>query len=181
MLRICISGFTDTGKTSIGNAISNDLNIMHITKYGSAAYKDFKKTETQGNEVYNILQTANKEYADSFDNEVKTLAKNNNCVVTTWIGPWIVEEPTIRVWLYAPFDERARRCSVERKLSIEDAKDYVTKKDAINSKAFMDLYGIDVNKRENFDIEINTGKSKLEETVSLISMLAMGKEKLIFR
>ncbi len=181
MLRICISGLTDSGKTSTGEALSKDLKIMHITKYGMVAYKDFKKSESARDEASKMLQTANREYAKDFDDEVRRLAKENSCVVSTWLAPWVVDGPTIRVWLHAPFEERVRRCSIERKMDRKEATVYVRKKDELNTKAFMDLYKIDVKDRSDFDMEINTGKIDVNGCVSLISMLAMSKEKMVFR
>ncbi len=181
MLRICISGLTDSGKTTIGEMLAKDLKIMHVTKYITDTYKSFKQNEHKHDGDGKILQTANKEIAKEFDDHVVHLAAHNDCVVTTWIGSWLVKDPTIRIWLHSSFDERVRRCSVERKLSIDEAREYVNKKDRLNEKVFMDLYKIDITDHSDFDARINTDNFTKEEIVSIISMLALLKDKKKFR
>src|SRR5271155_5201617 len=115
MLRICISGFTDSGKTTLGDMLAKEMNILHVTKYITDTYKTFKQEDTKKDHDSTIRETANKGNAKPFDDEVTKLSEANNCVVTTWLGPWIVKEPTLRIWLNASPKERVRRCSVEKK------------------------------------------------------------------
>lgn len=182
MLRICISGLSCSGKTTLGDALSRDLNIIHITKHGTDTYKKVKKEiEGQMESELGVIQTADKTYADSFDKEIVELAAGNNCVVTTWLGPWMIKDPTIRVWLSAGFDERIRRCANLNKVSIEDAKAYIKKKDELSINAFNEIYKIDVRNHSFFDIMINTERLNVKESLALISMLAIGKEESKFR
>jgi cytidylate kinase len=180
MLRICISGLTCSGKTSLGKELSEDLGVMHITKTITEAYRQFEKDNPKGR-LERIRETSNIKYADSFENQVEGLAKENDCVVTTWIGPWRVKDPTLRIWLNSHLDQRAIRCAKRQNLSLGAAKRYVLEKDKENIKVFKKLYGINMNERSNFDIEINTRRLSRKEIVSLISMLAIGKEKKRFR
>lgn len=179
MLRICIAGFTECGKTTLGNMLAEKLNIMHITKRNLAAFKDYEKSPDKSEEM-KILQTAAKKYAHVFDNEVMELAEKNDCVVTTWVGAWIVKDPTLRVWLSTPFMERVSR-NTKKGHSKEDAEAYIKKKDEMNTKGFKDLYGIDLNDHSGFDMEINTARLTNEQAVSLIAMLSIEKEGKNFR
>jgi cytidylate kinase len=182
MLRICISGLSCSGKTSLGDALSKDLNIMHITKHGTSTYKKVKEdTENQKESEVGIIQTADRTYADSFDKEIVKLAEGNNCVVTTWLGPWLIKDATIRVWLSASFEERVRRYANLNKTSIENAKAFIKKKDELSINAFNDIYNIDVKNHSFFDMMINTERLNIKESVAIISMLAIGKEESKFR
>lgn len=176
MLRICISGLSNSGKTSLGYLISKDLNIMNITKHTVGSFKKDEKEIRKS-----VIQTAEKKYANAFDKEVAELAEKNDCVVTTWLSPWIVKNPTIRVWLDASFEERASRCAESKNIGIEKAKAFIKEKDELTIKGFRDVYGIDINDHSDFDITINTEKLSKEESASVISMLALGKEKSRFR
>lgn len=182
MLRICIGGLTGSGKTTIGEMLAKDLNVMSITKHITDSYKKFKEREHEHSDDHKLIQmNANKEYANSFDDQVKRLAESSDCVVSTWFGPWVVKDPTLRVWLNASFKERVKRCSVERKLGPKEAEEYVRRKDELTLKAFRELYNTDVMDHSDFDAEINTDKFTKEEIVSIISMLATLKDKKRFR
>jgi predicted cytidylate kinase len=182
MLRICISGFTCSGKTSIGSELAKELSILHITKGVTSTYKQLKSDhQTDKSSELKIRETSDKRYANAFDDEVMALSKANDCVVTTWIGPWIVKEPTVKVWLFASLDERAKRSALREGHSTKEAKEYIARKDKMNIEVFKDLYKIDILDHSDFDLMINTEKMGNKEIISLISMLAMGKESSRFR
>ena len=182
MLRICIGGLSGSGKTTLGERLAKDLNIMHVTKRALEAYKkveeDVKKT---GDSQLEMIQTADKRYADSFDKEVVEIANRTDCVVTTWLGAWLIKDPAIRVWLSASFDERAKRFANDHRMTVENARDYVKKKDELTTSSFKDLYDIDIKNHSFFDMMINTERTSLDESAALISLLAMGKDKENFR
>ncbi len=180
MLRICISGLAESGKTTIGSMLAEKLNIMHITKYNINAYKEFKKSGKDNDKDFRILQMATREYAGSFDDEIARVAAANDCVVTTWIGPWIVKEPTLRIWLSTPYGERVKR-NMGEGYSQKDAEEYIKRKDEMNIRAFREIYNIDIMDHSDFDMEINTAKFTNEQAVSLISMVSIEKEGNRFR
>jgi predicted cytidylate kinase len=176
MLRICISGLSSSGKTTLGEAVSKDLKIMHVTKH---KVDSFIKNETTIRK--SLIQTAEKIHADLFDKEIAKLAEGNDCVVTTWLGPWMVKDATIKIWVEASLDERARRWSGMNKKSLQEGKAYIKEKDELTIKAFKELYNINVEDHDFFDMMINTERLNINEAVSLITMLALGKEKSRFR
>ncbi|MGI0100704.1 MAG: AAA family ATPase [Candidatus Micrarchaeaceae archaeon] len=177
MLRICISGLTCSGKTSIGTDTAKLLNVMHVTKKSTAAYRrmlaDLKNRKDIGNA---LIETMNAGYARAFDKEITKIAESNDCVVTTWLGPWMVKDATIRVLLYADIDERAQRASKRDRCSMRKAKAYIMKKDELSTRAAKRLYGININENAIFDIEINTERLNKNEIISLVSLLALEKE-----
>lgn len=182
MLRICISGLSSSGKTSLGELISKELKIVHVTKKMLETYRQVKeaiKTESGG--TLEMIQTADKRYAKAFDREVLEIAENNDCVVTTWLGAWLIKDPAIRIWLSAGFDERARRYANDHKTTMEVAKDYIKRKDEMTVNAFKEVYDIDIKNHSFFDMMINTERTGINEAASLITMLAIGKDKGRFR
>ena len=179
MIRICISGFSASGKTAIGNDLAAKLGIMHITKKSMSSFEKFKN-ETKGAKDDNTRlaeTTSTKRYADAFDTEVVRLASRNNCVVSTWLGPWFVKNATLKIWLNTRFDERARRRAVDKGISMKAAKKEVRKKDTLTIRNIKKLYGIDIMDHSGFDIEINTERFTKEEEVAMISLLALEREK----
>lgn len=180
MMRICISGLSSSGKTTLGYTLAKELNIMHITKHMVKSFKDFEEDQKRNNEIV-IVQTADKRYADAFDREVIELAEKNNCVVTTWLAPWIIKDPTLRIWLTASFEERVRRHAKDKKKSIKESEEFIKKKDSMTIQEFKNLYKIDVMDHSNFDLEINNERFEVKDVASTIAMLALTKEKIMFR
>jgi len=179
MIRICISGLSASGKTSIGEDLAKELNIMHITKEQMKSYKKFLNETKSGKRP--LDEVADPKYAKDFDAEIVEFSRGKNCVVTTWLGAWRIKDATLRVWLDASADERARRRAKEKGLSIGAAKRLIDKKDQMTIKSFKKVYGIDVNDHSIFDIRINTEKLNRKEITAMIAMLALGMDKMIFK
>lgn len=182
MIRICISGMTASGKTSLGHMLAEELKIEHITKHSlDAFHKATEDATRKGKSRLDVINvTITKEHAKSFDDELVQFARKKNCIVTTWLGPWLVRDATLRVWLNASLDHRARRRANDAKMTVAAARKLIEEKDMQNIRAFKDVQGIDINDHSVFDMELNTERLSLEEMTAVISMMALGKDKKIF-
>jgi len=91
-------------------------------------------------------------------------------VVGSRLAAWLVAAD-LRVWLHASLEERAKRIFRREpsKYTGYEAVLYSTlKRDEQNRKRYLQLYGIDINDRNDFDIIINTEKLTAEQVSSLI-------------
>lgn len=159
-VKICISGLTGSGKTTIAGIVAKKLGYPLI----SLSYKDFAK---------NVVEFAkeninNKNLAKSFDGKVAEMAeKEKNCVVSTWLGPWVVKG-CIKIWLYTDLDTRIKRIAEREKISIKKAKEYIKEKDDAAIKHFKKVYNINVLDHENFDLILNTSNLPKEKVADII-------------
>ncbi len=178
MVKICISGLTGSGKTTFGELLAKELGIAHITKARTQSYSamsnELKRTKDK---ELSIGQMAVPKYAKGFDREVAKEAAKSDCVVSTWLSPWIVKGATLRIWLYCSFKTRARRKAKQLGMSMTKAMAYVKEKDAYAERSFKKIYGIDINNHDIFDLEMNTEKLDHKETVAIVSMLSMLRDK----
>ncbi|MDE1810605.1 MAG: cytidylate kinase family protein [Candidatus Micrarchaeota archaeon] len=182
MIRICISGMTASGKTSLGHMLAAELNIAHITKHTlDAFHKATEEATKKGKSKLEVINvTITREHAKNFDDELVQLAAKKDCVITTWLGPWLIKDATLNVWLNASLAHRAERRAKDEKMNVEEARELINEKDLQNMKAFKEVQGIDLNDHSMFDIELNTEKMSLKEMVAVISMMALSKEKKLF-
>lgn len=179
-MKICISGMTASGKTALGHMLAKELNVEHITKFTLESFH--KATDeakrNKGSEMDVVQATLDKKVARKFDDELVELGKTKkDFVVTIWLGPWLIKDATLRVWLYAPIEERAARRARDEKITVKKAMEMIEEKDRQNIRLFKEIQGVDITDHSDFDMELNTSKLSLGQMVSLISMLALSKEK----
>ncbi len=172
-LIIAISGLTGAGKTTLGDRISQKMGIKHV----SMSHKDFIDKK----EVVEFTKNASAGFEKSFDGRVISEAEKQDCVVTTWLGPWLIKNADVRVWLYADVDSRIDRKARELKVSMEEARNYVLEKDKVNKDHFKKIYDIDIDDRSHFDMLLNTGRLSIDQCADMIIFLSFEKDKKKFK
>lgn len=166
---ICISGYTGSGKTFIAERLAKMLKIKHIAR-------GYKVYASNHKEFFAVLKNADKKFAQKHDRLVIEEANKQDSVVSTWLGPWLIKNSTLNVWLEASLKERAKRLSNELKMPLQKTTKYIREKDRLTKKHFYEVYKIDMDKKDIFDLQINTEKLKIDQIVSIIAFLSLEKE-----
>jgi cytidylate kinase len=170
VLKICISGLTATGKTTVGAKVAEALKIRHL----NPTYKDFVK-DTEG--LLELMQHVDKKFAQKFDDALIEEAKKQDCVTSNWLAPWLIKDATLRVLLVASAEARAKRWAGEHAISEKEAKRIITEKDEANRRHFTDAYRINIDDHTIFDLTLNTEKMAMDEMIATISMLSLERSK----
>lgn len=177
-MKICIGGLGSSGKTSIGEMLSKELNIEHISE-------SYKKSANGDEDLLSMLKKLQKdkdtEYAKKFDNEIIKKAEGKDCVITTWLSPWLVKDATLRIWIEADIEERARRRAKLNGMNYADALKFIEVYDKTNAEYFKGLYGIDIHDHSIFDASLNNGKLTQKQIIEVIALLALEKDGKRFR
>ncbi len=169
---ITIFGFTGSGKTTVGELVAKKLRYKHV----SPTFKDLAKKE--GIDIIEFQEKAKNDPSidKKFDNLLKEMVASNNAVVTTWLGPWILN-PDFKIKLTASEETRAKRVAKREKISLKEAKEYVAKKDMQNVERYSEIYGININDDSIFDIIINTENKSPEEIADkIVEVILNGRE-----
>lgn len=160
---IAVAGFAGSGKTTLGEALARRLGYRLV----SPSFKDLAAKE--GTSLMEFQKKAEKDTSIDlkFDEFLKEEAGKGNCVVTTWLGPWMTEAD-LRVWLFAPLQVRATRVAERDSLTTDAAKKQIQKREAQNRKRYLKLYNIDIFDTSVFDVSFNSGKFSPEEMTEMI-------------
>ena len=172
---ICIAGLGGSGKSPIAESLAKKLGIRHVSR-------SFKEMSGDGKELVDFVKNVKTEVDTDLDSEIIKEAKEQDCVVSTWLGPWMIKDADVKVWLNASIETRAERKAKSLNMTLEEAKDYLKSIEGADAARWKKLYGFDIMKDHDvFDIEINTDKLKIEESVELIALLSLEKGKKKFR
>ncbi|MDO8339385.1 MAG: cytidylate kinase family protein [Candidatus Burarchaeum sp.] len=173
MTIICISGLTGSGKNAAGEALAKRLNLRLV----SLTFKDDAKK--RGISLMQLQGAADKDKKIDvdFDARVVNEASKGNCIVTTWLGPWMVKAADLRVWINAEENVRAARIAKRDGMGAKEALEHLRMRDNDNRARYKKYYGIGLDDHSNFDLEIDSGKLSPEEIAALIEKALRAKAK----
>jgi len=165
---ICISGLTGSGKNSVGAEVARLLSLRMV----DPTFKTI--AARQGMKLLEFQKKAEKEHSidKHFDARLVAEARRGNCVVTTWLGPWMVKDADLRVWLHAPREVRARRLTGRDGMTLEQARMHVADRDASNHARYEEVYKIDIYDHSGFELVINTERFAPAESAQVIAAAA---------
>ena len=169
---IAISGLVGSGKDSVAKMVAEKLTIRHL----NFTFKDAARK--LGIPLMEYQEYAKKKVSidKEFDDMVVDETKKEDCVTSTWLGPWLVKDADLKIWLDGSPDARARRISGRDGMTLAEAMDHVRKRDAHNRARYKRLYNVDIfEDRSVFDLIINTETFMPENSASIIEAAIKGK------
>jgi len=161
---VAISGLSGCGKNSVGEKVAKKLGLRTV----QVSFKD--EATRRGIPLMELQALAGKDPVldRQLDEKIVSEAAKGNCVVTTWLGAWMVKNADLRIWLNASEEERARRVAGRDKMGPDEALAHIRKRDADNRKRYKKYYKIDIDDHAIFDVEINTNRFKPEQSSEII-------------
>lgn len=164
---IAIAGLTGSGKNTLAELLAKELGYRHV----DPTFKDLAARE--GISLMEFQEKAEKDpdIDKKFDAALKEQAAAGNCVISTWLGPWMVDAD-LRIKLVAPVEVRAKRIAERDGMSLDEAVRHVKERDERNRERYKKLYGIDIYDEDIFDAvfsaELHTPEQLKEMSLILI-------------
>jgi len=153
-LKIAISSHSGCGNTTATKQCRTTLSleVVNYTFRDLAQDLDlpFEEIQRQAakSRIYDLLT----------DLKLMRASLQSRVVVGSRLAGWLVEAD-LRVWLHAPLEARAKRIfQREPDNTSVTSPFFIERCSAIsrNRKRYLEVYGIDINDRSDFDIDINT-------------------------
>lgn len=167
---IAISGMTGSGKNTLGELLAEELGYTLICP----TFKDLAKKEGVSLMEFQKIAEKDPDIDRKFDAVLKEQAKDN-CIVTTWLGPWMVDAD-VRIKVFAQLKVRAERTAKRDEMTVSEAMKHIKERDERNWKRYKKLYGIDIYDDGIFDACLNSGTYKPKELLSICLAIINKKE-----
>lgn len=168
---ICISGLAGSGKNTVGEIVAKKLGLDEV----KLSFKDEAQRESVDLMKVQREATRDESYDRELDKEIVRRAKKGNCVVMTWLGPWIVKNANLRVWLNVSERERAKRVAKRDRMGFKKALEHIRKRDENNRRRYRRYYGIDIMDHSIFDLEINSDVFNPQQIAGIVLKAAEAK------
>ncbi len=169
---IAIGGLTGSGKNTLGERLARRLGYAHVCP----TFKDI--AEKEGIPLMELQKKAEKDpnIDLKFDEILQEKVKKGNCVVTTWLGPWVIDAD-VRIWIYATETVRASRIKDRDKMSEKEALKHLKERDDNNRKRYQKLYKIDIDDHSEFDCSLNSGIYRPEQLEGIVMKIIETKRR----
>ncbi|MBU0907434.1 MAG: (d)CMP kinase [Nanoarchaeota archaeon] len=194
---IAISGLPGAGSTTVSKLLAEKLNIQHFSPgrlYKDIAtgklanqdyYKTFKeicdkkgliipeqKNKDDSSGALNLWQTEfgkSSELHKAIDELQAKLSEQSNIVFDGKLSLKMIEKANPKVWLTASLKERAERTAERDNLKKENAEEILKKRQEIERKEWLNIYGIDYWEQEKTaSLTIDTTNLSPEQTAQKI-------------
>lgn len=169
-MKIAISGFTGSGKTTLAKHLVKRLNTLGFNfKLIAPTFKDIAKSKGISLIEFQKEAEENPNIDKSFDEHIKEEAnKYSNVIVSTWLAVYLINAD-LSIFLHAPISKRVQRVASRDNMSSNEALKHVTERDEENRNRYLNLYNIDIFRiYEYADLSINSSRFSIEEEVELI-------------
>jgi len=182
-MRIAISSLSGCGNTTVSRLVAERLKLHYINYTFRSLAQDlgmaFEKIQAESK------RTPRYDY-DVDRRQVALIEKTPRCVVGSRLAVWLDDERIrnkigvqappfdLKVWIYAPLNERAKRISKREKKTFARVLEDTLYRDEENEQRYLSLYGINVaNFPRAVNITINTERFSAEQVADLVVACAL--------
>ncbi len=168
MVKVAISGFAGTGKSTAARAISERFGLEHVS--AGKVFREMAEEKNMDLIEFSDYVEKHPEIDKEIDDRTVEEAKKDNVLIEARLAGWMVEDADINVLLIAPLGERVRRISNREGFTFEEAMKETKAREESEKQRYKDLYGIDVTDYSVFDLIIDTGKFNKEATFEILEL-----------
>lgn len=167
MVKIAISGFHGTGKSSVGKALADKLNLKHYST--GDAFRSLAEQKEMSLKEFSSYVENNPEIDEMLDKKIIEKTSNNqNIVVDSLLSGYLLKNiADFKVLLTAPLETRINRMKERDDTDYQKKLEETIFREKSEIERFKDLYDIDLEdeelKEELFDLIINTALYSVEE------------------
>ncbi len=163
-MKIAISGLSGCGNTTASNNVGKALGLKVVNLTFRAVAKEAGLSVAEIQE----LLAGDLEVDAILDKKLIEIAKKEeNCVVGTRLSGWVIDAD-LSVWLNASLETRAARIASRGEGQFDEILKATDLRDKQNIDRYKRLYGIDMLKRDHFDLIVNTERLTQEQVAALI-------------
>ncbi len=163
-LTIAISGKSGCGNTTVSTLLAQRLGLRLIN------YTFHNMAEERGLsfEEFSRLAEKDDQYDLYLDRHQVELASAGGCVLGSRLAIWLLPRASLRVYLTASLEERARRVALREGLDSALACSAVEERDNRDRNRYLRLYHIDIDDYRLADLVVDTEAGQPPYVVDVI-------------
>lgn len=170
---ISLSGDPASGKGTVSNILIKQLNYG-IYRNGEY-FRKLAKEKNMDLKEFGEYVKLHPEIDRQIENSAKLYAEeNNNFIIDARLG-WYAVPESFKVYLKVDIDEAAKRAyydktrkDMENYQTIEEYKKSLIERKQLENERYLNIYGVDRDNMNNYDLVIDTSTKTAEEVAQII-------------
>ncbi|NOR85354.1 AAA family ATPase [archaeon] len=160
-MNITLSGLPGTGTTTVGNLVSEKLNMEFIST--GELFRKFAKKRNMTLAEFGKLCEENPAIDKLIDSKQKELSKTNDNAIFEGRLSGHMCNAQLKIWLFAPQTVRALRVAKREDMNVDVVLKKMIFREKSEAKRYMSYYNIDINDTSLYDLVIDSSKATAEE------------------
>jgi len=177
---VCISGMAGTGKSTVAKKLAKKYRLKYYS--GGDALKALATEEGYNSssrgwwespEGLSFLRKREKnlKFDKAVDDKLLEYAQRGNVLLDSWTMPWLLKTG-FKIWLLASMEKRAERVAKRDKITVKDAVQTLTEKEARTKAIYKKLYGFTLGEDfAPFHLVLDTDNLNMEEVFQVLCLV----------
>ena len=161
---IAISGKSGCGNTTVSTLLAQRLGLRLI----NYTFHSMAQERGLSFEEFSRLAEKDDQYDLYLDRHQVELASSGGCVLGSRLAIWLLPRASLRVYLVASLEERARRVALREGLDPALARSAVEERDSRDRNRYLRLYHIDIDDYRLADLVVDTEAGQPPYVVDVI-------------
>ena len=170
---ISVAGTVGSGKSTICNALAEKLGYKCYVM--GDIMRKLAKEHNMDIEEFNQYIKDKKEIDNLVDNKMIEIANKEDNLVISSRTAWHFIPDSFKVYLTICDEEAAKRIFYDKErmcekkyLDIEEAIEGVNHRNKMEAQRYMNVYNIDVNDKNNYDVYLDTTNMSIDEVLDMV-------------
>jgi len=166
---ITVSGPIGSGKTTVARALAGKFDLKHVS--AGRAFRTMARERGLSLQEFSRLAEEDSSLDKEVDRRQVELVKDGRAVVDGRLSAHLIEDVDIRIWLKASLEERARRVAEREGIGYDLALEQTGAREKSEKKRYREIYNIDIDNLEPYDIVLNTELWDAENLIEVIASM----------
>jgi cytidylate kinase len=168
-LVIAISGQHGAGRSTHARCLAKELGLRYFST--GRAFREMAESRGLSLEEMSLLAERGDELDSYLDKKAKEESKRGGVVIDATLSAWIAEEPDLKIFLWAPFEERVKRIAEREDRTLDEVRRETRMREESEEERFLNYYYIDVTDLKIYDVVLNTSLFPPEGTARILKKI----------
>jgi cytidylate kinase len=165
-MNVTIGGLPGSGKTTVAKILANKLDLNYLN--AGDIFRNLATKKGMTLEEFAVYAEQNPSVDQAIDNKLIEVARGGGAILEGRLAAFMVVRENLearKIWLEAPLKIRAERICQREDKPLETALSEIQERERSEWDRYFNLYNIDLNDLENYDIIIDSSTITADQVV----------------